>query len=118
MMLGVGLAALTAAQVGGAFALWPRRSVAVLPAEELPPFHEERVKELAAKASTLEDDLDVMRADRDRLAENEAAAIEKRDEYRDERDDLKVRCDDLLKECKRLRKAAIRSEVDGDDKKD
>lgn len=117
MMLGLGLGAVMTAQAIAARALWPAPPAPRRPTKGLKPLRAEEENELVMENKELRKQLKEMTRDRDRLDQNEVAAIEKREEYKTERDVLKVRCDDLLRECKRLRKAAIRSEVD-DDKRD
>ena len=117
MLLGVGLAAVVTAQTLGALAIWPDPPMPRKPTKGLRPLRAEEKNELVRENKELQHKLTGMTRDRDRLDKNATAAIEKRDEYKDERDELKIRCDYLVKECRRIRKAAVRSEVDGDDTK-
>ena len=118
MLLGVGLAAVVTAQTLGALAIWPDPPMPRKPTKGLRPLRAEEKNELVRENRELQHKLTGMTRDRDRLDKNATAAIEERDQLRIDKGRLELRCDDLVKECKRIRKAAIRSEVDGDDTKD
>lgn len=119
MMLGIGLGAVMTAQVVAAMRLWPAMPAGAAGAKVYKPLREEEKNELVKENKELAHQLADMTRDNRRLESNEAAAIEKRDEYQTERDDLQVRYDDLLKECRRLQRASVRAEIKGgDDKKD